>query len=53
VVDAARKVHLAPIALERDTGATIQIASGLTGDERVVKLAAATLVEGQVVDVAP
>ena len=50
-VGADGKVHYAAIGIERDTGATIQIASGLRGDERVVKIAVPSLVEGQVVDV--
>ena len=39
VVDAQQKLHFAPITIERDTGATLQIATGLGGDERVVKIA--------------
>jgi membrane fusion protein (multidrug efflux system) len=51
VVDAQSKIHYAPIAIERDTGATLHIATGLTGDERILKLAMPSLAEGAVVEV--
>jgi RND family efflux transporter MFP subunit len=51
VVDANGKLHFAPITIERDTGATLQIATGLTGDERVVKIAVPGLVEGDPLEV--
>lgn len=41
-----------PIVIERDTGATIQLASGIDPDVRVVKLASAQLVEGMPVEIA-
>lgn len=50
-VDAQSKIHFVTIGIERDTGATLWVASGLTGDERVVKIAVPSLVEGDVVDV--
>jgi len=50
-VDAQQKIHYMPIQIERDTGNTIQVASGLTGDERIVKIAMPTLVEGDPVEV--
>jgi RND family efflux transporter MFP subunit len=53
VVDSQDVVHLIPVELERDTGAAIEIASGLKGDERVIKLASADLVEGRKVQVVP
>jgi membrane fusion protein (multidrug efflux system) len=56
VVDAQQKAHFVPITIERDTGATLQIATGLSGDERVVKIAVPDLVEGaalEIVDPAP
>lgn len=46
VVDASDTLHFAKVVIERDTGATLQIASGLRGDERVVRLASAALAEG-------
>lgn len=51
VIDAQNKAHFRPITIERDTGATIQVAGGLTGDERVVAIAVPSLTEGQAVDV--
>lgn len=51
VVDAQNKIHFAPITIDRDTGPTIQIATGLDGTERVVKLANAELSEGVTVEV--
>jgi RND family efflux transporter MFP subunit len=52
VVDAQRKVHFVPITIERDTGATLWVATGLTGDEHIVKIAVPSLVDGDVVEVA-
>jgi len=49
-VDAQNKVHFLPITIERDTGATLWIATGLTGDERVIKIAVTTLAEGDLVE---
>lgn len=46
-------LHLVPVSIERDTGATIEIASGLDGSERVVRLVRAELVEGTKVEVLP
>jgi len=51
VVDAQQKLHFAPITIERDTGASLQIATGLTGDERVVKIAVPGLAEGDALEV--
>jgi membrane fusion protein, multidrug efflux system len=51
-VDAQNKLHFVPITIERDTGATLQIATGLTGDERIVKIAVPGLVDGDVLEVA-
>ena len=51
VIDADSKVRLVPVVVERDTGPMIEIASGLTGDERVAKLGSAEFVEGKPVEV--
>jgi len=51
VVDGARKVHFVPISIEADTGTTLRVADGLTGDERVVKVAVPSLVEADAVEV--
>ncbi len=53
VVDAESRLHLVPIAIERDTGPTIQIATGIAENDRVVRIAGAELVEGRHVEVAP
>jgi len=52
-VDAGNRIKFVPITIERDTGATLWIATGLTGDERIVKIAVPSLVDGDVVEVAP
>jgi hypothetical protein len=52
VVDAASKIHLVQVVVERDTGPTVEVASGLTGTERVAKLASSQFVEDKLVDVA-
>jgi hypothetical protein len=53
VVGPGDVLKLVPVVVERDTGPTVQIASGLDGTERVVKLAGAELVEGRPVEVEP
>ena len=53
IVDGENKVRLIPIVIERDTGATIEISSGLEGSERIVKIAGADLYDGKAVEVAP
>jgi RND family efflux transporter MFP subunit len=52
VVDAQQKLHYVPITIERDTGPTLQVATGLTGDERVVKIAVPGLAEGDPLEIA-
>lgn len=51
IVDAQQKLKFVPITLERDTGGTLQVATGLTGDERVVKIAVPGLVDGDALEV--
>jgi RND family efflux transporter MFP subunit len=51
IVDNDNKLHLQTIAIERDAGATVQVSSGLTGEERIVKIASAELSEGRVVEI--
>jgi RND family efflux transporter MFP subunit len=53
VVDEMSQVHFAPVVVERDTGSTIEISSGLAVAEKVVKIPSADLVEGGSVDVVP
>lgn len=50
VVDANQKLHYVPITVERDTGSTLHVATGLTGDERLVKIAVPSLAEGDPVE---
>lgn len=45
------QLRLRKVGVERDLGATIQIASGLTGDERVVRLGSGALTDGEKVSV--
>jgi membrane fusion protein (multidrug efflux system) len=52
-VDDDSKIHLITVVVERDTGTSIELSSGLTGRERVVKLASAEFVEGGPVEVVP
>jgi membrane fusion protein, multidrug efflux system len=51
VVDANDTLQFRKIVIERDTGATLQISSGLNENDRVVRLASATLQEGMRVKV--
>jgi hypothetical protein len=52
VVDAGERVHHVPVVVERDTGSTVEIASGLSPDDRVVKLPSVDLTEGRQVEIA-
>lgn len=51
LVDAESTLRLVPVVVERDTGATVQISSGLSADARVVKLSSADMVDGKRVEV--
>jgi hypothetical protein len=54
VVTANNLLHLQPITVERDLGATLQVASGINASDRIVQIAGADLSEGQKVEpVAP
>jgi len=54
IVTANNTLHLQPIAIERDLGATIQIASGVNATDRLVQITGADLTEGQKIEpVAP
>ncbi len=46
VVDAHNEVSMRKVVIERDTGTTLLLSSGLEGDERIVKLANAALGDG-------
>ncbi|CAN5916204.1 efflux RND transporter periplasmic adaptor subunit [soil metagenome] len=49
-VDASHHIKFTKITIERDTGATLQIATGLNGDEQVLRISVPTLREGDVVE---
>ncbi len=51
VVDAQNNVAMRRIVIERDMGSTLQISTGLEGDERIVKLASSALDDGSKVDI--
>lgn len=53
VVTSENKLRMVPVVVERDTGATMEIATGISDADRVVKLGSAELVEGRAVVVAP
>jgi membrane fusion protein (multidrug efflux system) len=50
IVAADSTIHMVPVVVERDTGTMIEVSTGLTGDERVIKLASAEFIEGKLVD---
>lgn len=52
VVDDDGRIRMRPVTIERDTGPTLQLASGVDEGARVVKLASVELVEGAQVEVA-
>ncbi|MFO0756992.1 MAG: efflux RND transporter periplasmic adaptor subunit [Byssovorax sp.] len=52
LVGADDRIHLAPVVIERDLGATVEIASGIAAEDRVVKLPSAALTEGRRVEIA-
>ncbi|HEY4244656.1 MAG TPA: efflux RND transporter periplasmic adaptor subunit [Kofleriaceae bacterium] len=49
-VTADNKIHFLPITIERDTGATLQISTGVTEQDRILGIAVASLSEGDPVD---
>ena len=51
-VDAGHKVKYVKVTIERDMGGTIQIATGLTGDEKIIKVAVPSLGDGDPVEIA-
>lgn len=50
-VAATNQLKLVPVTIERDTGATLQIATGLDANTRVVKISSADMTDGQPVQV--
>lgn len=53
VVGADSKLHLVTVVVERDTGATFELSSGVSETDRVVKLSGSDTVEGRPVEIAP
>lgn len=51
VVDAQNTVSMKKVVIERDMGSSLQISTGLEGDERIVKLASSALDDGTKVEV--
>lgn len=51
VIDAENKLHLVPVVVERDNGASIEIASGLQATDAVAKIGSAAFVDGMTVEV--
>lgn len=52
VVTGGNRIHLATVVVERDTGATLEIASGLEPGDRLVNSPSADLTEGLAVEIA-
>jgi len=50
-IDGNDTIHLVRVTIERDAGTTLELATGLSGGERIVKLANASLTEGRKVAV--
>lgn len=50
IVGPDKRIHLTPVTIERDTGPSIQIATGISETDRIVKIASADLVDGREVD---
>src|SRR5262249_17694082 len=48
-VDAQQHIKFVPITIERDTGSTLWIATGLSGDERMLKISVPSLADGDAV----
>jgi hypothetical protein len=53
VVGADRRVHIRPVSVGRNLGATIEVTAGLSASDRVIDNPSDSLVEGQRVRVAP
>jgi hypothetical protein len=47
------KIHLQTVTVERDNGATMEIATGLREGEKIAKLGGTELVEGRAAEVVP
>jgi len=52
-VDATKHVKFVKITVERDTGATLQVSTGLEVAQQIIRIAVPSLRDGDLVDVAP
>lgn len=53
IVGEDNRLKLVKVVMDRDTGANVELSEGLEGNERVVKLASAEMVDGRLVEIAP
>jgi RND family efflux transporter MFP subunit len=53
IVGPDSKLKLVPVVVERDTGPTIELATGINEGDRVVKLGSAELADGKSVEIVP
>ncbi|MEO6576333.1 MAG: efflux RND transporter periplasmic adaptor subunit [Polyangiaceae bacterium] len=53
IVTADGKIRLTSVIVERDTGPTIELSSGIDDNDRVVRLASADLLDGKSVEIVP
>jgi RND family efflux transporter MFP subunit len=51
IVDPSDHVHLVPVVIERDNGATVELSTGVAPGDRVVKLPTSDLAEGRSVEI--
>ena len=51
IVEPDNKLHMSPVIVERDNGATMELASGIKDGDRIVKLASSDFAEGREVEV--
>ena len=51
IVEDDNKLHMSPVIVERDNGATMELANGIKDGDRIVKLASSDLAEGRAVEV--
>jgi len=51
IVNPDNTIHIVPVVIERDTGPTIEVSTGLREGDRIAKIASSQLIEGMTVDV--
>jgi RND family efflux transporter MFP subunit len=52
IIEPDSTIHLTPVVIEQDLGATVRISTGLSGRERVVKLSSPGIADGTKVEIA-